>query len=198
MLETLSFAEADARFQLSSMLDAYDEGEDVILLPPGTHGASALDLDEASYVVDGDLVIDGDIAASEEGGFLVVRGNLRVGNLLIGGPMVHVLGSLWADHAIATDYNHGTLRVDGDVRAAIIAAEHLFEIRGALDCASTIDFGGFRVAAPSFQPTLTRQQAARESKDYLVAAVLNEGGYVDGAKLAEFLADGGNPILARA
>jgi hypothetical protein len=194
MATTLSFADADARFQLAAVLPAYDEDEDVVVLPAGQHEASAIDLDEHSYVVDGDLDLSGTLRASEEGRFLVVRGNLRVGNLLIGGPIVHVTGSLSAAHAIHTDYNHGLLTVLGDVHAQVIAAEHLFRIGGTLSCETTIDFGGFDVADPEFTPTLTRQQAARESRDYLVPEVLNSQGYVDGAALSELLADGRMPL----
>lgn len=194
MTRTLSFRDANAQFDLDSVLSAYNEEEDVLVLDSGIYAAADLDLDEHSYVVDGDVSFEGNVSASEEGGFLVVRGNLTVGSLLIGGPMVHVSGSLVAAHAIHTDYNHGELVVRGDVRAQIIAAEHLFRIDGTLHCPTTIDFGGLRVADPTFTPTLTRQQAARESSTYFVAEVLNDQGYVDGGQLAELLAEGRNPL----
>jgi hypothetical protein len=194
-MQSISFTEADTRFQLSSILPAYNEEEDVIVLASGRLDASSIDLDEHSYVVDGDLEVEGTIRSSEEGGFLVVRGDFKIDNLLIGGPIVHVTGSLTASHAIHTDYNHGELAVEGDVRAHIIAAEHHFRIGGKLVCDTTIDFGGFDVADPDFVPTLTRQQAARESSEYFVAEVLNSQGYVSGAELSECLADGKSPLL---
>jgi len=197
LAKTVSFPEADAEFGLSSVLPAYDEEENVVVVEPGTHEASVLNLDQASYVVDGDLELDGTVWSAEEGTFLFVKGNLTVGNLIIGGPIVHVTGSLTAKHAIHTDYNHGSLTVLGDVRATVIAAEHLFGIGGALHCDTTIDFGGFQVAEAEFTPTLTRQQAARESRDWLVPEVLNDHGYVDGGTLAKLLADGRNPLRKR-
>lgn len=195
MPEVLSFDAADTRFGLRTLLPAYDEDGEVTLLEPGTHAASDIDLDAGSYVVDGDLAIDGDLTGTEEGGFLVVRGDLQVTNLLAGGPIIHVSGAVHARHAIHTDYNHGLLVVGGDVRARVIAAEHAFTIGGTLDCPITIDFGGLRVSTPGFVPTLTRQQATRECRDHFIPDVLNAQGYVNGASLARVLASGRSPLL---
>ena len=197
MPTTVSFDEADALADLRSLLPAYDDAGEVVILEPGAHAAADFDLDACSYVVTGDLEIDGNLTGSEEGRFLVVRGDLRLRNLLLGGPIVHVRGSLTAAHAIHTNYNHGLLVVVGDVRAAVIAAEHLFEIGGGVHCPTTIDFGGLRVSTPGFVPTLTRQQAVRESKSYFVPAALNAQGYVNGAALAKVLASGHDPLVRR-
>lgn len=194
---TISFDEADAEFKLRELLPAYDEDSDVIVLQSGSYKASDLDLDEHSYAVAGNLNIEGDLSGTEEGGFLIVVGDLSVKNLLIGGPIVYVEGSLKAEHAIHTDYNHGELTVLGNVTAEIIAAEHIFNIGGTLTCGTTIEFGGLRIADPEFKPTLTHQQAARESSEFFVPEVLNSQGYVDGNSLSEYLATGENPVRKR-
>lgn len=192
--EKLTFEEADARFHFSRFLPAYDERQDVIMLSPGAYEAADLDLEERSYVVDGDLIIQGTVRSWEEGRFLVVLGDLTLESLLISGPMIHVQGALHARHAILTDYNHGVLSVGGDVAARVIVAEHHFLVGGDICCEAAIDLGGFAVSSPSFSPTISRQRAIHAGREVFIPAVLNEQGFIDGAALADHLADGGFPL----
>jgi len=194
MLTRIPFAQADARFRLRELLPAFDPRQDVVVLAAGSYPAEQLDLDRWSYVVDGDLAIDGDVWATEEGRFLVVRGDLRVRNLLIGGPVIHVGGALVVEHGLHADYNHGELTVCGDARAAVVIAEHMVRIGGRLDAETTIDLGGLHVAAPGFVPTLTRDQALAEAATLFVPDALDEDGHLRGSALAAVLADGAHPL----
>ena len=44
---------------------------------------------------------------------LIMLGDLRVGNMLVGGQEVYVTGNLMVDEVVWGDYNHGDLRVLG-------------------------------------------------------------------------------------
>jgi hypothetical protein len=86
----------------------------------------------AGLIVDGDLDVDGNILNGEQdfGPTLVVLGSLRARNVGLGGAAVYVAGDLVAAECVHAYYNHGYLRVRGDVRARVVVASEYF---GAID-----------------------------------------------------------------
>lgn len=183
-MPVISGAEAAERFDLS-LVPAWEDDEDITLYEGATTLAS-LDLEE-SIIVDGDLTLEGDLCSHDESGFLLVLGDLRVGTVASGGGITVVTGSVIAEHAVHTDYNHGYMHVLGDLSAKVVAAEHTLRVDGTLT-GLTIDFGGFRCG--DLKPDLDRQAAVHDAKQTFVDEVLNGGDYVDGAAL-------GRQLLAR-
>ena len=180
MSDTISGADAATRFDLDSVLPHWDEDEDVTVHASGTMTSFEL---EDSMIVDGDLTIDGDLQSHDESGFLVVRGDLRVGTVASGGGQIIVLGNLIAEHAVHTDYNHGYMHVLGDLSAKVIAAEHTLRVDGTIT-GLTIDFGGF---GEGVKPDLGRQEAVYDAAKTFVPEVLNDQGCVTGFALTKRL-----------
>lgn len=180
-MQSILAADAVERFDLSDLLPAWDDDEEVSL-HAGATTLKSFELDE-SIVVDGDLTIEGDLASHDESGFLIVRGDLRVGTFASGGGITIVLGNLIAEHAVHTDYNHGYIHVLGDLSAKVIAAEHTLRVDGTMT-GLTIDFGGFDEGV---EPDLGRQQAVYDASKTFVDEVLNDQGYVSGFELSKRL-----------
>jgi hypothetical protein len=89
----------------------------------------------AGFIVDGDLDVDGNILNGEQdfGPTLVVLGSLRARNVGLGGAAVYVGGDLVAAECVHAYYNHGYLRVRGDVRArVVVTSEYFGEIEGTI------------------------------------------------------------------
>lgn len=93
--------------------------------------------DEAEVVflllVKGDLTVRKFIYNEDTDGAagLVVLGNLRAGNMLVGGQEIYVTGNLVVEELFWGDYNHGDLRVLGNATAAVFAAtDYGVDVRG--------------------------------------------------------------------
>lgn len=109
-------------------VDVYPDGQ-VLTLPAGTHLSGDLELEwDADWVrrngivciaCEGDLTVDGDLLNfnGDGGPVLGVARGLRVRNLIKGGSKVVVLGDLEASGLVVCNYNHGLLRVGGDLSA---------------------------------------------------------------------------------
>jgi len=185
----VSWDVADRRFALQQYLQAWDEDAPVIVYD-GDTTLESIDLD-GNVVVAGNVTLTEDISSHDESGFLVVLGDLVVRNVLSGGGQITVRGNVLAHNGVHTDYNHGSMRVVGNLTAKLIAAEHELVIKGTLS-GLTIDFGGFRVA--NFTPDIPRSRALYEAKNVFVPELFNSQGYVSGPALSARLREG-LPIL---
>lgn len=187
----LSWNEADRRFALQTLLQAWDDDAPISVYEHDVTLAS-LDLSDGNVVVTGNLTLTEDLVSHDESGFLVVLGNLTARNILSGGGQITIRGNATVGNGVHCDYNHGSLWIAGDLRAKVIAAEHELRIDRGLT-GLTIDFGGFRVAG-SFTPDIPRSRAVYQCKEVFVPDVLNSAGYVSGPALMDRLRDG-LPIL---
>lgn len=185
----LSFRDANQRYGVSAKLGW--ELHDDVSVYQGDIELPHFDFDTSGpCIVTGNLSVVGDIVGMDEGGgYLIVLGSCRARNLLIGGPQVWVQGDLTVEKSILADYNHGSLDVQGDIVTTIICAEHIVRVGGTIKGLS-VDFGGLRVAAAGFQPTLSRAQAVYEATTYFVPEAFNEQGFVSGRRLFELMLNG--------
>ncbi|MEZ4362938.1 MAG: hypothetical protein R3B48_22290 [Kofleriaceae bacterium] len=192
---TLTFAEADERYELSKFLNTWDEDQPVKVYA-GDAALPELDLSDGPCLVAGNLEVAGDLLGmDEEDGFLVVLGRCDARNVLLGGPEVWIQGDLVARNGVLADYNHGLLTVGGDLEAAVVCAEHTVKVQGTVRGLS-VDFGGLRVAAPGFAPTVTRNDAVYHAREHFVPGALNEQGYANGRSLFDLM-QAGEPPLSR-
>ncbi|TYP73269.1 DUF4241 domain-containing protein [Paenibacillus methanolicus] len=81
-------------------------------------------------LVDGNLSVHNYIYNKNTDGAtgLIVKGNLTAGNMLVGGQEIYITGNLAVNELFWGDYNHGDLRVGGDVNAAIFAATDEYHV----------------------------------------------------------------------
>jgi len=119
------------------------EDEDV-LYHPSSLRLPALDLGQPAgpdetpllILVEGDLAVDGHIYSQDTDGAcgLVVLGNLSARNMVVGGQEIYVTGDLAVAELCWGDYNHGTLKVQGNASAAVLAdtEEYHLEVAGAI------------------------------------------------------------------
>ena len=87
------------------------------------------------YLVTGNLTVTKHITCTEtDGGLgLVVLGDLRAGNIAIGGQELYVRGNVAVDEVYCGSYNHGASIIDGDVSARLlISDDYRFWIKGRL------------------------------------------------------------------
>lgn len=104
----------------------------------------------AGYVIEGDLVIDGNLVNGEQdfGPVLVVLGALSARNVAIAGAPLFVRGDLRVQELFHGYYNHGSLVVLGDVTAQVfIASDYFGEILGVVR-AEVLAFGHCKGAPP--------------------------------------------------
>ncbi|WP_039812597.1 hypothetical protein [Nocardia otitidiscaviarum] len=160
-------AEAQARFGIRQLFDlARADDRDTVLVAPGGVRVSQLPLDfhaldrwagiasdpaACGLVVDGDLTVTGAVTnwESDFGPFLLVRGDLRAGDLGTGGSQVRVEGATTVTRTLFGHYNHGRGVFRGTVRAEVVAVdEHLLEFHAGLT-AEVVAAGNFlRLADP--------------------------------------------------
>lgn len=92
--------------------------------------------DEQVYLIfiKGSLAVDGAVTNLDTDGAtsVVVMGDVQVGNAVIGGQLFDVRGSLVARDLFWGDYNHGSLRVAGDMtaRVAVFTDEYDYAVSG--------------------------------------------------------------------
>lgn len=86
----------------------------------------------AGIYVKGDLRVEGCLINWEDdyGPFLVVEGNLRARSMATGGAELIIKGDLLVEGELLGVYNHGYIRVAGDLRARAIATEHTIDVAG--------------------------------------------------------------------
>lgn len=91
-----------------------DDGEDVLL-----------------YLVTGNLTVDGDVYCNTTDGAisLVVLGDLRARNLIVGGQEIYVGGDLAVEELFWGDYNHGLLTVQGAASAEVCLQTDDYDIK---------------------------------------------------------------------
>ena len=194
MSEAISVADAIARYGIDQLLRTdLDDVDSFVFFPAGHRVDGDLDLDGGPVLAAGALEVTGDVLGWEEGSALVVLGDLRANNVLVGGPEIVIKGHLFAKGSVLTDYNHGSLDVAGDLHASLVLAEHLTRIGGRVH-GTTVDFGGLRVTSPDFKPTVSRERATRQAREVFVPEVLNDQGYVTGIALKNRLREG-LPVL---
>jgi hypothetical protein len=113
-------------------------------------------------IVDGSLRV-GVIENGEQdfGPFLIVLGDLDVGSAAVGGAELNILGDLRVRNAFHGYYNHGSINVVGDVKAALFIADD-YSARFGGDVHGTIlaSYGRVRGAVPK-EPQLDAVLAPR-------------------------------------
>ncbi|RKG71809.1 hypothetical protein D7V80_00485 [Corallococcus sp. CA054B] len=85
-------------------------------------------------IVRGDLTVEGCVLNWENdfGPFLQVHGNLVAKRIAIGGARLHVSGDLTTEDLVAV-YNHGSVSVDGNLKARTLASHYSFKVAGTVD-----------------------------------------------------------------
>ncbi|MBN8231197.1 leucine-rich repeat domain-containing protein [Corallococcus macrosporus] len=85
-------------------------------------------------LVRGDLTVEGCVLNWENdfGPFLQVHGNLVAKRIAMGGARLHVSGDLTTEDLVAV-YNHGSVRVGGNLKARTLASHYAFQVAGAVD-----------------------------------------------------------------
>jgi hypothetical protein len=108
----------------------------VLVLPPGTEIKGDLEVDWTdefaqqrivAIVARGDLRVEGTVrnADLDGGPLLFVAGNLRARHIDKGGAFFVILGNVELDGVAVCEYNHGGLRVGGDLKAqALLQLDH--------------------------------------------------------------------------
>jgi hypothetical protein len=123
--------------------------DEIILYCPGDAILPFLDLDtphvslDASeapdphvfmVLVEGDLTVESWIGNDDTDGAsgLIVKGNLKAKNVILGGQQVYVTGNMHVEEILWGDYNHGDLIVGGETSAALFIAteQYGFDLRG--------------------------------------------------------------------
>jgi len=94
----------------------------------GTTVLEELDLDDPDYfgvVVAGDLIVKGNILNENTDGAcsLVVLGNLKAKNIVVGGQLVYVTGYVAVEELLMGIYNHGEFTSQSYVWAPIVIAD---------------------------------------------------------------------------
>lgn len=88
------------------------------------------------HVFTGNLTVTGAIHNEDTDGAhgLIVLGNLRAKNIAIGGQETYVRGDLIVEELLCGSYNHGEMKVDGNVSAKLlISDDYRFWIKGTLN-----------------------------------------------------------------
>lgn len=113
-----------------------------LVLPPGTviKGDLVLDWSQAfsdknivAIVAQGDLTIEGALINDnlDGGPYLFVSGNLKARRIDKGGAFVTVLGNVDVSGPILCEYNHGCLRVAGDLKCEwLLNLDHDVSVSG--------------------------------------------------------------------
>ncbi|MEO8797457.1 MAG: leucine-rich repeat domain-containing protein, partial [Polyangiaceae bacterium] len=88
----------------------------------------------AGILVRGNLTIEGALLNWEDdyGPFLQVEGTLTTRTMATGGSQIYVGGDLVTEELVGA-YNHGAVKVGGNLTARVIATEHLVEAKGAVN-----------------------------------------------------------------
>jgi hypothetical protein len=93
-------------------------------------------------VVDGNLSIESHTYNENTDGAtcLVVRGDLKVPNAVVGGSEIYVTGNLEVSELFWGDYNHGTLKVKGNAAInVLLSTDYAIEIEGHLEANHNLD-----------------------------------------------------------
>jgi tetratricopeptide (TPR) repeat protein len=88
------------------------------------------------HVFLGDLTVTGTISNENTDGAncLIVLGDLHAKNIAIGGQETYVRGNVHVEEVLCGSYNHGEMKVDGDVTAKLlISDDYRFWIKGTLN-----------------------------------------------------------------
>ncbi|SFW86193.1 hypothetical protein [Chitinophaga sancti] len=98
------------------------------LLFDGTTVLESLDLDDPAYfgiVVAGDLIVNGNILNENTDGAcsLVVLGNLKAKNIIVGGQLIYVTGYVAVQELLMGIYNHGEFTSHSYVWAPVVIAD---------------------------------------------------------------------------
>lgn len=125
-------------------LEADREPEMMVTLVEGDATFDAINLDAPAqfddtcwiHVFTGNLTVTGAIYNENTDGAhgLVVLGNLRAKNIAFGGQETYVRGNVIVEELLCGSYNHGEMKVDGNVSAKLlISDDYRFWIKGKLD-----------------------------------------------------------------
>lgn len=182
-------SEADPRFKIRTYLNQAPYFPTMLVVEGDAH-LSKLDLHEFpvegafGYVVDGNLHVDEAIESwDEEAMTLLVTGDVRAGGLIACGAEMVVLGSLYCESYLIGYYNHGQVRVEGDLHATyLLNSDHDIHWAGAFHGEGAYVFGNDRL------PALNR------SKDDLLAELLNEDGLLDVERAVSHIRGGKSPF----
>ncbi|WP_147277154.1 polymer-forming cytoskeletal protein [Runella aurantiaca] len=110
----------------------FKQPEDTLLyFYNGSYECDELNLDwredekTVGIIINGNLTVTGNIWNSEtDGGIsLIVIGNLSAKNIVVGGQEIYIEGNLWVQNLLYGSYNHGDMRVKGDIQAKVIVAD---------------------------------------------------------------------------
>jgi hypothetical protein len=177
-METITYSEANERYDIEQYVEApFFEDAEVHVHEEDARIDGDFDISEHgnSLFLQG-LHVTGNIINSSDGDgpiFLVVLGSCTARNILIDEPLVCIQQDLTVENGILANYNHGMLRVRGNLSAKIICAEHDVWVSGNIHGA-TVDLGGLHVRDEGFTPTISRDQLSEASR-YFVDDVLRDG-----------------------
>jgi hypothetical protein len=156
MAITISLAEAIDRYALKDYvglglrgLEVFDEVESqkVRVYQPGSVIDEVVVLNElvhqekvAGIIALGDLRMSKSLVDFESdtlSSFVLVQGNLQVVNLVCGCAEVVVRGDVQAQGVVMSYYNHGRMRIGGNVQARLLAVDdHDTEVSGIVNAAT--------------------------------------------------------------
>jgi hypothetical protein len=136
---------ADVRPEIHVAGNSEEPDDQVLVLPGGTNlpGSLWLDYRAGSLLVGddkapvvgipvrGDLRIGGCLVNWEDdyGPFLQVHGDLTATGIATGGSQIHIGGNVITDEVVGV-YSHGSVTIDGDLTARLIATEHTVSAMG--------------------------------------------------------------------
>jgi hypothetical protein len=196
--EVIAPGEAEAAFRVSESVRypfaEFADQQEIRLYRGGRRvdgdlrGEPATDWSPYNLIVDGDLVIDGDLDWWDYGGgnFLLVTGDLTAQSVILQGcPTVVVRGDLTATHGIQGHHGDdgGYLKVGGQVTAPIIVSTLYFNVEFAHPPRATLVADPYRCNVPvDFDDD--------ELSSYVRPELLDEDGSADERKMAQALRAG--------
>lgn len=200
---------ADVEHEIHAYGNSEEPDDQVLVLPGGTHlpGSLWLDYREGSLsvgddedpivgiLVRGDLRIDGCLVNWENdfGPFLEVHGDLTAKAITTGGSQIHIGGSVVTDELVGV-YNHGSIVVDGDLTARVIASEHLVEAKGRTN---GLYYPGWSRTIYAVRDGVPDEDDPHDANGVFAAGLLR-GGEVDMRLARRWLASGrqvGRPVF---
>lgn len=185
---TIDIDTAEEKFSIHDHMDGACTKSNMLLFEGDTHLktlelANVIDDDVYGYIVHGDLIVDGDLEAEDEEGMsLFVTGSLHARSIFSAGLEIVVLKDAHFTNYAIGSYNHGCLRVKGDLHAPyIINDDHDFSWEGKAH-GKTINLCSEEACEPYEYGT---SHIAEDAQD---------DGEVDIERLMEFIAQG-KPVL---
>lgn len=136
---TVLTGESASELELLKHLEGDHEGVRFVDGHCTIDGDLLLDQPQLGLVVSGNLTIKGSVInrASDWGPPLIVGGDLKAKNVIGGGSEIIVLGSAQVANTVYGHYNHGELRIDGDLKAkAWLNSDHSMWVSGTLEAAT--------------------------------------------------------------